>query len=99
MKVNEFGYNEDVLHMSIFWRIVLFPIFSIWFLFQLAVFSCFGGVMIFILGFFSSLGCIGSKNWREDLPEHLGFTVMPIIAPFIWLYLYFKYGQYCTLFD
>lgn len=98
MSVNKFGYNNNVLHLNVFWRIVLFPIFIPWFLFQFMVFSCFGGFFMSILGMFSIIGEIGSRNWEENIVEHLGFMVLPIIAPFFWLYFYFKYGQYCILF-
>ena len=90
--------NDNVLHLSVFWRIALFPIFIIWFLFQFIVFSCFAGFFVFMLGLFSVIGEVGSRNWKENVTEHLGFMVMPIISPFVWLYFYFKYGQYCTLF-
>ena len=90
--------NENVLHLSIFWRIILFPIFSIWFLFQLFVFSFVAGIPIFMLGLLSIIGEIGHRNWEEKVVESFGYMTMPITAPFIWLYFYFKYGQYCTLF-
>jgi len=92
--------KKEVIHLTIFWRIVLFPIIFIWwFIFQLFAFSLFGGIFVVLMAFGSMLTAFGSSDWKEDFIEGVGFLFMPIIAPFIWLYKYFRLGEFNTLFE
>lgn len=92
--------RKDVTHLTMLWRIVLFPtIFIWWFIFQLFALSFFGGAFLIIMGIFGMVSSFGSSNWREDFSESFGFFILPFISPFIWLYKYFVLGEFNTLME
>jgi hypothetical protein len=91
--------KEHILHLSLLWRFLLFPIMIPWFLFQLFALSFFCGMALMMIALFSFLIIMGSKDWKEECKDSLGMFFLPIIAPIIWWIRYFKYGEYVTLFD
>lgn len=95
-----FEPNEDIIHLSIFWRIVLFPtIFVWWFGIQLFAFSIMGGMFLVPVAIFGMFVSLGSKEWKEDLEESALFLVIPIVAPLLWLGRYFYLGEFNVLFE
>ncbi len=92
--------RKGIIHLTMFWRVILFPIIFIWwFLFQLFAFSLFGGMFIVIIGLSTMIGAFATSDWAEDFVEGLGFILLPFIAPFTWLYKYFVLGEFNTLFE
>lgn len=90
--------RKDIPHLNIFWRIVLAPIMFIWFTFQLILFSGIGGIVMIMLSFMSLLNAFGSLEWESEVAEAIGYIMMPIVSPFIWLFKYIYLGEYNTLF-
>jgi len=90
-------YKDYVPHLSKNWRYILLPITIVWFLAQFVIFSFFG----FTLGYVAAL--MGVFISLFEMPEDrdwdivIRLFVLPIIAPFIWWYKYFKYGEYGVL--
>lgn len=92
--------RKGIIHLNIFWRLILFPtIFVWWFLFQLFVLSCFCGCISIMFGIVAMLGAFGSSDWQDDFAAGFGFIILPIISPFIWLYRYFRFGEFNTLIE
>lgn len=87
--------RNDVLHLNIFWRIALFPLIIWWFVFQTVFFSLLLGTGLIIVVGAAAVITLGTK---ENL-EAVDLLLLPIIAPFVWLYRYFVLGEFCTLFE
>jgi hypothetical protein len=91
--------REDIVHLSLLWRFILFPIMIPWFLFQLFALSFFCGTMLMIFALVSFIFIMGTKTWKEDSKDSLLMFSLPIAAPIIWWVRYFKYGEYVILFE
>lgn len=92
--------RKDIIHLNIFWRLILFPIIFVWwFLFQLFVLSCFCGYLSIMLGIVTMISAFGSSDWQDDFSAGIGFILLPIISPFVWLYRYFKLGEFNVLIE
>jgi len=92
--------REGIIHLSIFWRIVLFPtIFIWWFLLQLIIFTMIAGPIVMFIAFINMVASFGSIHWKMDIITDFQFFIMPIVAPFIWLYKYFRLGEFNTLLE
>ena len=82
-------------------RFLFLPLATIWFLIQLLSFSFLGGIPCVIGGIISLiLSIFVKKEEREfNLETGIVFILLPIIATIIWLYRYFKLGEYNVLGD
>lgn len=73
-------------------RLLLFPIIFIWWLIQLTVFSLIGGFLSLMFGI---MGLILSLILGDNIDIKMNFIFIFgwVIAPFIWWYRYFKFGD------
>lgn len=81
------------------WRFILLPITIIWFLFQLIAFSYAGGHVCLFLGVGGIIFSVFSMPDEREVIFLLSLLILllPIFAPFLWWYKYFKYGEYSVL--
>lgn len=87
--------NKKFPRISMKWRFILLPIFFIWWCFQFACFSCFGGIFCIIFGIVGLISELG--NIEKDFEDSLFLMALPFICPVIWWIRYFKFGEYNTL--
>lgn len=89
--------NFKFPRISMLWRFILLPIFFIWWLYQLFIFSFCGGIFVLIFGMIGIFSELGVKKDKRDWNDALFLISMPFVYPIVWWIRYFKFGEYNTL--
>lgn len=80
-------------------KVLLMPFMVVWFAIQLFMCSFIGGGILVVLAIMGLLSEIFKKPEDRDWGTPLSFLILPIAAPFIWWYRYFKFGEYNLLIE